>query len=165
MKRLRSTLLTFGLALVLGPAARAQLQFTITPAAQTANPGQTIDWFIALKNLGSTEIFLNGFNLTLVGPGLTHDETDFFTFAPLSLVGGASATGVEAFETSSLPTTPYGTYGGNAIVTGGADPNATDIIGSADFRLTIAPEGSSLALMLGGMAPIAAAFALRRRKK
>ena len=164
MRRFRDALLTLCLAVLCGSAARAQLQFDITPPAQTANPGQTIDWTIALKNLGSVEIFLNGFNVTLVGPGLSADESPFFVNAPLSLVGGASWSGV-AFTTSSLPSTPAGTYSGNAIVTGGTDPNGTDNIGSQDFRLTVAPEGSSLALMLGGMAPIAGAFALRRRKK
>src|SRR5436305_8351340 len=99
----RQLLFIFFLMLSLIPLrSGAQLQFTITPNAKTINPGQSVDWTVALKNLGSSDLYVNDASGTLIGPGLTVDVNPFFNnfILPNGIIGPGAVESFIGFTTA-----------------------------------------------------------------
>jgi hypothetical protein len=152
------------LLLLIGGNARAQgnLLFTLDSVIQNGTPGSEVYFTGTLTNTGTNPLYLNGIQFdfdSLAAPYLTGDANVFFNNTPVSLAAtgttGDSYAG-QIFGINVDPTTPSGTYTGSVTLTGGADGNATDILGTQNFEVVVSsagvPEASSLfsaSLMLG----------------
>jgi hypothetical protein len=162
---LGSLSLAAGLLLLLSPSARAQLSFTLEPPALLAPPGSLLTFWGTLANTGTTELFLSGDSFTLVGPGLTLDDTPFLEGAPLSLLGGQSFAGA-LFSVSVAPGMPNGGYGGSFTVLGGPVEGDQSELATARFTVQVVPEPGTLALVAAaGLLPLTRTFTRRRRRR
>jgi len=151
--------------------ARAQLvlDFSLNPSSQTGTQGDTLQFFGTITNPASNmdTLFLNGLSSSLVGPGLSVDDSPFFDAGfPRSLAPGASFTG-RIFDVLIGANTPNGNYDGSITIQGGTDANAQADLATAAVSVAVVPEPSSLALLLGGggvpAVPFLALLVRRRR--
>jgi hypothetical protein len=151
----RAALLTIGLS---SAAAYADtITFTLT------NPNRSISYLGGSLTYGATvsapasngaALFLNGDSFNVTAP-VTLNDSDFFSNFPLSLAPGTSFTG-DLFVLTAPPNSPFGTFLGTFTLLGGANGNASGTLGTVNFSLTtIAPEPSSIVLLLTGMAGLA----------
>jgi|SRR5579872_4770444 len=154
---MRNLLITF-FGLAMACQATAVMTVTFSPMIVTGAPGQTVGIFGTLTNNAGTTQFINGdtFNLT----GLSGaDDSPFLNNAPFSLGPGATSASFQ-FLAETIPTAPVGLYNGTFTVTGGADSNAQDNLGTGNFGVNVIPEPSTM-LLLGGA--LIAGWIRRRR--
>ena len=153
MKRLR--LAAFLLSAL--PAYSA-LVLTLSPSAQTGQPGEAIIFGGTLQNTGLADLFLNDLALTFTPPAGTYlieDHNFFFANVPGVLLPGETYNG-PIFSLLIVAGTPLGTYTGSATVQGGADPDALDALAIGPFSVTVAPEPATFGLIAGALATLAA---------
>jgi hypothetical protein len=113
------------------------------------------------------DVLVNYIQFALSGASatfLTPDPNPFFANVPGVFSPGDVYSGI-VFGVQFAPNTPFGSYGGTVTLLGdpnGADPGATESLGTATFQLTVAPEPGASSL---GLAAIPLALvALRRRR-
>ena len=123
----------------------------------------TYDATVSAPASNSAAMFLNGDSFNITAP-ITLNDSDFFSNFPLSLAPGTSFTG-DLFVLTVPPKSPLGNFLGTFTLLGGANGNASAALGTVNFSLTtIAPEPSSIALLLTGLAGLAVTL-LRARFK
>jgi hypothetical protein len=109
-------------------------------------------------------VFLNGDSFNVTAP-VTLDDSDFFGKFPLSLTPGTSFTG-DLFVLRVPPNSPLGTFLGTFTLLGGANAGASGTLGTVNFSLTtVAPEPSSIVLLLTGIAGLATTLLWARFKR
>ena len=161
MKRLL-ILFVFGLAAASG---RASILITFDVPDQRGGPGDTLVYTGVLSNGGLETIFFNSNTLNLAGSGFLVTDL-FFLNVPFSLDPGQSSSSIELFNVrvndpfTDLP----GAYAGTYALVGGIDSNAQNIIGSAEFAVTVGalPEPSTVALLVIGLVAL---VGLHRRRQ
>jgi hypothetical protein len=143
-----------GTAALAAAPARAQLQFTLTPASQTYAAGTTATWAATVTNIGATPLTLSGISFTGLPTGLTADDSLYFAnFDNVILTVGGAGSSVTAnmFTTTSLNSLAPGTYNSTVTVqyTGGT-PSPADATATLTSIVTAAaiPEPSSAAFVL-----------------
>jgi hypothetical protein len=111
-------------------------------------------------------VFLNGVSFDITSPIVLAD-TDFFVDFPFFLAPGATFTGDLFVLTAAAGTLPN-TYQGAFTLLGGANGNASNELGTADFNVVVTngslspvPEPSSIALLSTGL--LGAAGVVRKR--
>jgi hypothetical protein len=127
---------------------------------QTGAPGATLQYFGTITNNTNATIFLNADALNLPSGFALNDL--FFSNVPVTLAPNATSADIEFFEvTLNDPfLNAITAYSENYGIFGGADGNAQDFLGSADFSVTPAPgtsavpEPSSIFLMLSGFSTL-----------
>jgi hypothetical protein len=165
-----------GGALISAALPSPALTLTLMPDTQSGAPGTTVTFSGILSNTDPADtVYLNSDSFSLVGAGLTLDDTDFALNAPLSL-GPSSATSILALFTVSIDGTAVdGSYPGTFIVEGGADSSAQDTLASSDFTVTVAPvvpppappagtPEPGMPALLAGLSVTGSMLALRRRR-
>ena len=167
MKRELALVVTIGLmAMGLSSAAAYADTLTITlnnPIAfisGTKGGTATYNLTVSAPDSNGAAVFLNGDSFNVAGP-LTLDDTDFLLNAPFFLDPGTSST-FDAFTVTGPPGTTPGDYVGSFTISGGADGNASDNLGTVDFTTEVTPEPSSFLLFGSGLAGV---FATIRRTR
>ena len=160
MKNIKKSIalcLTFAGVLFAGAAAKADsISFTIAPGAQVVEVGDQVGFTATITNMDPTDtVYLNGDSWTS-GP-LVVDDSPFFNNFPWYLTPGQSVT-AELFTVSVPGTTPYGIYAGSFILLGGDSMSSMDDLASANFNVSAVPEPSSVALLMIGLAGLAALY-------
>jgi len=142
-------------------AAHAQsLAFTLSTTTLSGTPGSTVTFQGVLSNTGSSTLFLNGIDIGTTDPNLP--SIDFDPNVPFSLAAGDSYTG-NIFGVVVSPSATAGVLNNTAIIQGGADSNATGMLGSQAFHVAVVvPETGTLALTLVGL--VGGGIVLRRRR-
>ncbi len=167
MKRLRyARVLFLALACLLlaGSAATADsLSIDLLAPYQTGVPGDVVVFDATVTNNPDATVYLNG-DFTYVDSPLILDDSPYFNDYPLTLAPGEPYTGV-LFNVDIPLGTPAGLYTGYFQITGGTDSSSEDVLGTADFDVaTMAPEPSSLLLILTGIAGLTATRRYRQRR-
>ena len=116
---------TFTLTDPLGdlPATGGSLTFDATVSAPASN---------------GAAVFLNGDSFNVDSPA-TLNDSDFFANFPFFLNPGDSFTGDLFVLTAPASSTPE-TFQGSFTILGGSDGNASNVLGTVDFTLTVGPE-------------------------
>jgi len=144
--------------MLVGTAAKADsLSISLDSPIQTGSAGVFAFDATVTNNTGST-VYLNGDSIYVDSP-LILDDSPYNNW-PFSLGAGDSYSGLLFNVDVPIGTAP-GLYTGYFHITGGADGNAGDVVGEADFDVQVTPEPSSVVLLLTGMAGLAGT--LRRR--
>ena len=133
--------------LLFAPIARAaEVSITFNQDG-TVKAGGSVDFSVTITNTTPSTIFLTGSRGSAPSP-LSIDTTNFGLYlqnnAPVSLGPGQSLKNIDAFTiavgSSALP----GLIGGSFGVLGGANESAGDLLGSANFQVSVsvgtAPE-------------------------
>ena len=137
--------------------AYSALLLTLSPPAQTRQPGATITFNGTLENTGLADLFLNDLVFAYAPPAgtyLTADLNVFFANVPGVLLPGETYNG-PIFSLIVAAGTPLGTYTGAATVQGGADPFALDALATGPFTVTVVPEPATFGLIAGALAALA----------
>jgi hypothetical protein len=134
---------------------------TLTQTSQIAAAGSTITFDATITNLSSTDaIFLNGDSSVTSSSLLTVDDTPFLANFPLSLDAGEVSGPFALFDVFIDPSTPTASYDFNSFsILGGLDGDASDIIGGANFSISVGsviatPEPGTLVLLLSALLTI-----------
>ena len=133
-------------ALALLSSAHGQ-QATVTIAPQTLNAqrGDVVTFQGTIRNDGASELFLNGESILMslrvtqilpVAFDLHLDDTPFTVGVPPTLGPGAEWSG-NLFQITVGIDAPATTYDGSLSVLGGTGPAPFDLLGSAEFHLTV----------------------------
>ncbi len=143
------------IGLVCPPANADLLTIALDSPALTGSPSDVLQFFGTLTNTTSANLYLNADNFNLAGFGPSAvDDSPFFTNAPLFLGPDASTGDIGLFNITIPDPFVTGNYGGTFQVLGGADGNAQDVIGSADFTVQVQQPAAvpepSLAVLLSG---------------
>jgi len=151
MKRLLSIISIAVLAL---GAANAQiLSINFDDPDQPGAAGDTLQFFGTITNNSDSTVFLNNDALNFTLSDASYMLTDDFFNTPVSLDPDSTSTDIELFDiTLSDPQAdPLDTYPGTYGLIGGADGNAQDNLGQANFSVTTTPEPSSWVFLLTGL--------------
>jgi hypothetical protein len=155
-------------ALTSGPAVGDVITLTLSNGTVSTTPGSTITFLASAVNTGSQLLNLNGDGSSVPAP-LTLDDSAFFNDWPLSLDVSESY-GVPTPQALFSVTVPLGTtpavYDGFFEILGGPGPTDADVLGTADFAITVAstssvPEPSTI--VLAGLALCLGVFATSRQ--
>jgi hypothetical protein len=120
-----------------GSIAKGGIIISLDAPDQAGALGNTLIFSGTLFNSSPDTIFLNGADLNLAGNSFTPDFSDlFFANVPVSLDPGQATSDIELFEVllNDPFTDPFASYSGNYALSGGADPNAQDLLTSVDFK-------------------------------
>ena len=141
--------------------AYSALVLTLSPSAQTGQPGEAIIFGGTLQNTGLADLFLNDLALAFTPPAGTYliEDHNVFFNVPGVLLPGETYNG-PIFGLLIVAGTPLGTYTGSATVQGGADPFALDALATGPFSVTVAPEPATLGLIAAALATLAARRAI-----
>jgi hypothetical protein len=140
-----------GLLITCGAAKAGPVSLTLASPFQTiSNGGGLLTFQATVDNTGSTTEYLNSDSTTLAGP-LVLDDSPFFSNFPLFLDPGGTFTG-ELFTVSVPSGTADGLYPGSFEILGGGPTDFTDVLASANFDVSVAPEPGSFVLLLTGLA-------------
>jgi len=160
-----------GSFLVLCGICRADtIGITFTSSLLAGPPGSALTFNGTLSNLTASTVFLNSAGINLAGaftPG-DQDTSPFFINAPLSLTGNGATPAIDLF-TIDIPS-PFttGSYAGTFTVLGGADANAQDTSGSANFTVQAGgapvPEPGAGSLFIAASVVLFAFRLVRGRK-
>jgi len=143
-------------------AARADINITFDNPAQTGVPGSTLQFFGTINNTGPYTIFLVGvfLDFDLRGRDFTPSVGSSFYPEGIAVAGGGSTGDIELFDETVRNPFPdaFTTYNGTYTLLGGRDLDAEQLLGSANFSVTVTPEPRMWApvLLLGGLTAIAA---------
>ena len=142
MKNIKKSIalcLTFAGVLFSGAAAKADsISFTIAPAVQVVEVGDQVGFTATITNMDPTDtVYLNGDSWTS-GP-LVVDDSPFFNNFPWYLTPGQSVTA-------------------EFTLLGGDSMSSMDDLASANFNVSAVPEPSSVALLMIGLAGLAALY-------
>ena len=142
-------------------AAQADpLSITLLTPIQTGLPGDILSFTATVTNDSAEMVYLNG-DFALVDSPLKVDDSPYFSGYPLTLGAGDSYTGV-LFNVDIPSGAPVALYGGSFEIIGGVvGTGDTDVVGTANFNVQVAPEPSSLLLLASGLAALAGI--IRRR--
>lgn len=150
--------------------ARAQVLFSFTANTQTSAPNSTVIFAGTITNNTASTVFLNGDSFSLIGNGLTLDDTKFNSNAPLSLSPGGTTGAIGLFDVTIDPTAANGSYPGSFTVQGGG-PGITDPLVSQPFTINVAPARSATTPepgvlgLLSALGMPAALLSLRRLRR
>jgi len=158
--------------LVLAPAMAHAQAFSITfsPPAQSVLPGMSATFSGTIKNMTTTDLYVNYPTIDPLTFGLTADDAPFQnTFGGVPVLLGAGQTyALTDFFTVTDTAAPVGSYQGQFNVYGGTDPAATDLSGSAGFTVLVpnapVPEASTSVSLAALLASGAAVWAVKRRR-
>jgi hypothetical protein len=135
------------------------ISITFDNPYQTGLPGQELEFFGTIQNLDDIPVFMDSddFNFELSAGSYT--KTDAFGSTPYPLGDLESSGDLELFDyTLSDPVVdPPGTYTGTYTITGGVGGDGEQVLGQANFSVTIpaVPEPASFLLMGVGLAMFA----------
>ena len=153
MKNLKGLLLVSMMIagfLLAGTAARADsLTITLLSPFQSGVSGTVIAFDATVTNTSGSTVYLNGDDFNVDAP-LSVDDSSYLDSWPLTLGAGDSYTGL-LFNVDIPWPTAVGLYTGYFEITGGADGNAGDVVGEADFDVYVTPEPNSLLLLGSGL--------------
>lgn len=145
------TLLTFisvmcGLAFLPAMPARADLSFSLTPAAWTGTGSNEVVFIGTFTNNSLTNLYLNNIQFSMTNAAtnyLVGDTNFFFQNIPGILSSNETYDDVAlgVFVSSS---TPSGTYTGYASVLGGGDEYGTNDLADVSFQITLTPPALSI---------------------
>ena len=152
--------LAFACLLLSTTAARADILVSLDSPYQVGNSNQYTFTGTLTNSDPSATVFLNGDFFLLDSP-LTFNDSVFNANVPEYLDPFASSSDIELFTIYLPEGTPIGLYTGTYLLLGGADGDAQDVVGSANFDVQATPEPSSLVLLATGLVGVAGAF---RRK-
>ena len=149
--------------LLAGTAAKASSLSIDLLAPFQSGPAGVFSFSATVTNTSGSIVYLNADAFSVDSP-LTVDDSPFF-LTPLSLGPTNSFTGL-LFNVDVPPGTPIGVYAGSFEILGSADPSDnTTVAGSAVFNVDVAPEPSSLILLLIGLAGLGGSLLRRRLAK
>ena len=169
-KHLRYRLFAAAFAISMGTAAYADsVNVTLEPATVSASPGSTAFFTanISAPLTNAAPVFLNGYSISLQGPGdITFDGSDVFNFPALN----PGDSDMDVLFTANIPVgeTP-GDYTGFYVLQGGSTEDAQNTLGTDTFALdvvasgppAVTPEPSTWCLTASGLFAVLS-FALRR---
>jgi hypothetical protein len=167
-KQLLIAMFTLAFLAILPAAVKADpITLTLDPTHSVAQ-GSSVTYFGSLSNGGAPGRFINAVSLTLP-PGLTFNDSAFFTNVPAFLGAGISTGVVSFFDISADLLIPPGNYVGSFSVLGGDDAQDQNLLATQEFTIVVTPGGqnpvpepASMFLLASGLA---GAAALRRRKR
>jgi hypothetical protein len=166
MKRFKNLLilsLAFAGFLLVGAVAKADILTITLDAPYQIGPGPVFTFYGTITNTSTSTVYLNGDSFPVLDFLLTPDDSGFYNNTSSPLTAGQSTVDVELF-TITAPGYALGAsnlYSGTYEIQGGADSNANDALGSANFNVQVSPEPSSLLLLASGLAGLAGT--LKRR--
>jgi hypothetical protein len=129
----------FASMLLAAVAARAQLSFVLTPAAQIGTAINEITLTAALTNIGSTNLYLNDVQCVLLlsaSNSLRADTNAFYANVPGILLPGEAYTDV-VFGVTLGPVAPPGVYNGTITILGGSNIFAASNLANASFQVSL----------------------------
>jgi hypothetical protein len=134
------------------------ISITIDNTPLIGGGGTILTFDATMTNTTGGALNLNGDNFSFAPAFATAkvDDSAFFTAWPAALAAGQTF-GSDALFSIFIPRgTALGTYDGIFAVVGGAGLNDQNLLGSAAFQFTVAPEPGTLSLTLLGMVGLAA---------
>lgn len=139
---MRFSFLIVGLLFSMAGLSRADLTFTLNPAAQAAIPGAELLFSGVLTNTSTTDkLFLNDLQATLTGDAATHvvlKSNAFFANVPGILLPGEVYNG-PLFRVRLGNSAPTANYSGMIAIQGGSSITATPDLASATITLLAKP--------------------------
>jgi len=167
-KQLLIAMFTLAFLAILPAAVKADpITLTLDPTHSVAQ-GSSVTYSGSLSNGGLPGRFINAVSLTLP-PGITFNDSAFFTNVPAFLGSGATTGVVSFFDVFADLLIPPGNYIGSFSVLGGVDDQDQNILATQEFTIMVTPGGqnpipepASMLLLASGLA---GAASLRRRKR
>ena len=144
------------LGLLFATLARGGLAFSLTPATASGVGSNEVTFFGALTNTSLTDsVYLNDIRLSFTGVATNYFAADtniFFANVPGVMLTGETYTD-RVFGVVISPSIPPGIYSGTAIIAGGLNIFAMNLLASQTFQISlppatlrIAPAGTNFAL-------------------
>jgi hypothetical protein len=167
MKTLLCTLL---LAACGAASAKADIYEVFQTPAQTAGPGQTLQFLGTIYDNdapGSPAEYFNGDSLNLAGvPSPLATTDNFYTNVPFSLSPGGNSGLVDLFDVQVSNPAVNGFYPGTYTLLGGQDGgtgSAQNVLSQTNFSVTVTPEPSFYWVLGAGIAGLVIARKLRAK--
>jgi hypothetical protein len=158
------TTLLLSISMSTAVAHADSVTLTINAPAQFEAPGGTVVYLatVSAPADNAADVYLNGDDYSIELPGATIDDSPFLDNFPFYLAPGQSYTG-DLFDLTVPLGATLGTYDGTFVILGGSDGSADSILSTADFRVTVTPEPSSILLLGTGLLFAAIGFTRRQR--